>query len=114
MKINYKSIGSKIKYFRTQQGLSQEELAEFADVSYVYISNIERGEKRPSLTTLVAIANAMNASVDSILADSLNTKTNDSYNELFSLLSDCTKEENKIIVELIIAIKKTLRQYIIK
>ena len=74
MNIDYSSIGARIKYIRTQKGLSQEELAEFADVSPVYISNIERGEKSASLKTVIAVANAMNISTDSILMDNLTAK----------------------------------------
>ena len=89
MNIDYSSIGARIKYIRTQKGLSQEELAEFADVSPVYISNIERGEKSASLKTVIAVANAMNISTDSILMDNLSHSDDSQESALFDILCDC-------------------------
>lgn len=111
MEINYALIGAKIKYLRTQAGLSQEELAEFADVSPVYISNIERGEKSPSLKTIVSVAIALNTSMDSLLPDSLPLSKANQFYRWFEVLSDCTKEENDIILENSKALKAILQRY---
>ncbi len=111
MIIDYAGIAARIRYFRTQKGLSQEELAEFADVSPVYISNIERGEKAASLKVIIALANAMNVPTDVLLADNLN-KAQDGFDPLqFRVLADCSKEENDIIIESMNALKDILRQY---
>lgn len=111
MDIDYISIGARIKYIRTQKGLSQEELAEFADVSPVYISNVERGEKSASLKTVIAIANAMNVSTDSILMDNLSHTDDSQESAVFGILCDCTKEEHDIIIKCTKALKSTLRGY---
>lgn len=111
MDIDYSSVGARIKYIRTQKGLSQEELAEFADVSPVYISNIERGEKSASLKTIIAVANAMNTSTDSILLDSLSHTDDGQERALFDVVCDCTKEEHDIIINFTKAMKSILRHY---
>ena len=51
-------IGLKIKLLRTKMGISQEKLAEFADLNKNSIGAIERGESSPSIDTLDAIAKA--------------------------------------------------------
>lgn len=53
-------IGIKIRILRTKLKLSQEKLAELADLSKTSISTIERGESKPSIETLEKIANALN------------------------------------------------------
>jgi len=48
-----------IKYFRKKRGLSQEELSARCDYSKTYVGKIERGNRSPSLDTLVRIAEAL-------------------------------------------------------
>ena len=48
-------IGNKIRQMRIKAGLTQEQLAELADVGFYYIGEIERGQKLPSLTVFVRI-----------------------------------------------------------
>lgn len=48
-------IGGKIKELRVQKGLTQEELADRAELSKGFISQLERDLTSPSITTLVDI-----------------------------------------------------------
>ena len=63
------SIGKNIRKYRLIRKLRQEDLAEKADLSTNYIGAIERGEKTPSLETLIVIINALGVSAEVILAD---------------------------------------------
>lgn len=54
-----KKIGLKIRFERMKRGLSQEKLAEMADMHKNSISYIERGETVATITTLEQIANAL-------------------------------------------------------
>lgn len=53
-----KKIGIKVKLERTKRGLSQEKLAELADMNKNSIGAIERGTSSPSVDTLAKIADA--------------------------------------------------------
>ncbi len=64
-----KSIGRNIRKYRLMRKLRQADLAEKADLSINYVGAIERGEKIPSLETLLVIINALGVSADMILAD---------------------------------------------
>lgn len=55
-----KSFGTKLQNLRKQQGISQERLAELSGLHRTYISSLERGKRNPTLTTLSAIATALN------------------------------------------------------
>ncbi len=52
----------KIKFERIKRGLSQEQLAELADVNRNTIGKIERSEVSPTIETLEKIANAFEMS----------------------------------------------------
>ncbi len=53
-------IGLKIKLERTKRKLSQEKLAELADLSKTHVGDIERGTTIPTIETLNKIASALN------------------------------------------------------
>ena len=67
------TIGKNIRKYRLMKKLRQEDLAEKADLSINYVGAIERGEKIPSLETLLVIINALGVSADMILADVIDT-----------------------------------------
>ena len=67
--VDLNSIGKNIRKYRLMKKLRQEDLAEKADLSINYVGAIERGEKLPSLETLIVIINVLEVSADMILAD---------------------------------------------
>jgi transcriptional regulator with XRE-family HTH domain len=56
-------LSKNIKSFRSQRSLSQSELAEKADISIPFLSNIERAIKWPHPETLVKLAEALDVEV---------------------------------------------------
>ncbi len=52
-------LGETIRARRQKAALSQEKLAEKADLSTVFISRVERGKESPSVDSLVKIARAL-------------------------------------------------------
>ena len=113
MALNYYKLGDRIRFFRQQEKLSQEELSERSGIGVVHISNIENGNTKPSVDVIVNIASALNVTPDQLLIDSL-SETPQNKNDLNSLLLDCTPEEVSILVENFTALKKVLSQYTIK
>ncbi len=55
-KIETASLGAKIRQYRKQQKLTLAELAEQCDISPSFLSQIERDQANPSVTTLYTIA----------------------------------------------------------
>ncbi|MCL2214365.1 MAG: helix-turn-helix transcriptional regulator [Treponema sp.] len=56
-------LGKGIRFYRQQRELSQAALAESADISITFLSNIERGIKFPTSDTLSSIANGLGVDV---------------------------------------------------
>lgn len=58
---------SPIKVYREYRGFSQKDLAEAADISPVYLSQIETGRRVGSAKTLASIAQALEVSLDDLV-----------------------------------------------
>ena len=58
-----KEVGDTIRELRKEKHLSQEKLADTIDSHQVYISEIEKGIKQPSLTIINNIAKAFDISL---------------------------------------------------
>lgn len=52
-------FGRRLRELRKQAGLSQEELAERAQISVDFVSLIERGINAPSFETLARLSNSL-------------------------------------------------------
>jgi transcriptional regulator with XRE-family HTH domain len=60
-------FGEVIRARREAAGLSQEALAKAASLHRVYISLVERGERTPSLATVLLLAKALNTTMSSLV-----------------------------------------------
>ena len=62
-------LGETIRLYRKGQRLSQEALAEKADLHHNYIGELERGEKAATVDTLLKIAKALEVKVRDLVVD---------------------------------------------
>ena len=62
-----KSIGANVRNLRKKAGLSQEALAEIADLHPVYISQVERGTKAVSVEALWKISKAVQVPMSALV-----------------------------------------------
>ena len=56
-----------MKSYREAKGISQEKLAEYANLHRTFIGSIERAEKTPSIVTVVKIAKALNINISDLI-----------------------------------------------
>lgn len=110
MEIDYATVGLRIRGLRVKMGLSQEALAEQADLSPTYISHIERAEKKPSLSALIRLAAALGVTLDFILAGSQPADTSAYMADVQSLLENCSLTERRIVLKVALATKEALCQ----
>jgi transcriptional regulator with XRE-family HTH domain len=61
------ALGRAIRRSRERLGLSQEELAARSGLHRTYVGGIERGERNPSYTNIVRIADALGERPSSLL-----------------------------------------------
>lgn len=108
MPVDYQKLGDRIRVIRSQQGISQEKLAEITDLARENINRFENASKGLSLESLVAIANALRVSVDDLLVDSLEYPISTAESDLHRLLLDCNKIEKQILTKNAQELKKIL------
>ncbi len=89
--MDYRQLGVRVRQQRELNGLTQSQLAKQVGVSSSFIGHIERGEKKASVETVVALCNAMEISPSVLLQDSLSDAV------MRSQLS--IDEENKDLME---------------
>jgi len=53
------NFGNNLRKYRTMSGKSQEDLALAADLNPIYVGTLERGEKCPSIETLLKLSSVM-------------------------------------------------------
>lgn len=110
MEIDYMFIGNRIREIRMLRDVSQQELADRTGLSPVYVSYIETGSKKPSLGTIIKIAEAMNVTVDIIIGMNYTDNDEEDIRELDMMMADCSRYEKNIIITSVYYLKKSLRQ----
>ncbi|UJA20590.1 helix-turn-helix transcriptional regulator [Thermoleophilia bacterium SCSIO 60948] len=58
-----------MRFWREAKGLTLGDLSDETGVSKVFLNNVERGRKQPSLKTAQAIASALDVPVDEVFRD---------------------------------------------
>jgi len=97
------TLGKSIKLIRTKKKLTQEKLAEKAEISTIFLSTIERGSKFPHPDILAKIAQALEVEVFELFKGEL--VPSDSK----EVISNITKDMKSKINE---AIEDIIKQYI--
>ena len=99
--VDFSAIGRKIKLHRMKMNMTQFQLAEKLDVTPNYISAIERGVTKVSLSRLDEIAAILNISVANLLTD-CNTELNTyGYNEIYELTKDWTPTQKSLLIDIL-------------
>lgn len=107
---NDKLIGKRIKEMREQLHIKQVELAEGADISTSFLYHVESGSRRPSLSTLLRIVDALGITVDELLCGNQKNDPCTYQTDMDLLLVDCSPREKRLIFHTMRALKESLRE----
>lgn len=103
--IDFAHIGRKLKELRISKNLTQEYIANMADVNVSHISNIENNRVKISLPTLVHICNALNTTVDYVLAEEYTQPATAIEQEILHELRFCSDETKEQILKIVRALQ---------
>ena len=109
--INFGLIGIRIRNTRRKKSISQMSLSESTGLSVPYISLVENGRKKASLTALMLISEALDLSLDYLLLGVGSADTHFPGADLAGLLSGCSERDRRLLLELIQVTKSLLSQY---
>ncbi|RAK18874.1 helix-turn-helix protein [Anoxybacillus vitaminiphilus] len=96
-----KLIGERIRNFRKEKGLSQEELAHKANLHTTYIGQLERGEKNATLESVEKVANALEISLEDLFR-SINPHANSheyTLSQIVTRLQTMSIKDQKMILK---------------
>lgn len=110
MAIDYKDIGQRIKQQRMEKGLTQERLSEAIGVGPSHMSHIESGSTVPSLEVFISILNVLDCSADELLCRETKAGKPLLNSWLSEIIADCDPVETKILSDIVISAKQTLRK----
>lgn len=88
-------IGSRIRNIRESMKLSRNTFSERINISEVFLSQVERGEKSISLNTLINICNNTGFSSDYILFGNKNNSS--TANRIVKILDQLPAEANNMV-----------------
>ena len=89
------TLAKNIKKYRAQNGMSQAELAEKADISLPFISSIEQSSKWPYLDTLAQIADALEIEVSDLFTTQEGEAKNHEYS--ITLIKSLVENQKKAL-----------------
>ena len=101
-------LGKRIKEARKLAKMTQEKLAERVNISTVFLGEIERGNKMPSIPVFISIAEALGVSCDFLLRDSVDTGAVFINNEITEKLNGLSAKQRKAVLEIVNAYIKNL------
>ena len=94
-------LPEKLLDLREKCGLSQSDVAKRLNIASVNISGYERGERSPSVSTLLRLSYIYNCSVDYLLG-----KKQEDHSRVTIDITELTKEQRKIICDMVRVLEK--------
>jgi len=96
-----KLLGSRIRYFRKLNGLTQEQLAEKLGIEPATLAHIEIGKNFPAISKLPKIAEALNVEVFQLMIKNEVQPDTDMLGAINELLRSADNVQLRLIYELI-------------
>ena len=109
MHVDYQLLGKRVAQLRKKMGLTQEKLAERAEITNNYLSNIENCHSIPSLETVVKLCTALDVTADELLSGVAKNEKQYLSAEIQGKLAECTPEEKSLVygfIELLLRERK--------
>lgn len=100
MELDYKAIGKRIAQRRKKLGLKQYEVEERANISYKYLSIIERGFSIPSTEVIMRLAIALETTPDSFLVGTVRDQ-DEAWKDVAELLRPMDEKHLKMAKSLL-------------
>jgi len=98
--IDFAYIGKRIKDVRIEKRLTQDYLADYANVNVSHISNIENNKVKISLTLLIKVCNALGVSIDYLLQNEYSNPASGIETELIHVLKDMPIDKQETLLRI--------------
>jgi len=105
-----KVLGARIREQRNQRDMTLDEFSEIIGITPVFLSEVERGLKLPSLKTFIKIINALDMSADVLLRDEVNCAKPYVLNELTEKMQGLSPHQLKTVGDVLDAMLDNFKQ----
>jgi len=108
----YKLLGARIKFLRTQHGLSQARLADIINSSAEFISRVECGRAAPSIATAHRIAQGLGVDLKALFDFSNESgpdKVRARANRIANMVIKADEGVGEILEDLVVRVASRLR-----
>lgn len=102
------TLGNRIREARMKKGYTQHALASEAGIGLMYLGEIERGIKMPSLSVFIKIIEALDISADYVLRDELTSGEKYIFDEMTNKLMPLSPKQRKAASEILDAYIRNL------
>jgi transcriptional regulator with XRE-family HTH domain len=100
-------LGKRIREERLRCNLTQEQTAEYINVSTAYIGLIERGERSVTLEKIIALAECFHITVDYLLQDVLPPTSSTLDRQMLQLWHSASASEKNMILSIMKSVLNT-------
>ncbi|WP_080427674.1 helix-turn-helix domain-containing protein [Burkholderia ubonensis] len=98
------AFSNRLSTLRKQRGLTQQQLADRAEVHMVQINRYEAGLSRPTLDVFKRLAISLSVSADTLLFNDSDYRPDEEFRPLFDGLRDLTDREKTVVKSVLEAI----------
>jgi len=103
----YAALGKRIQHLRQKSGVTQEQLAEKADLSLKHLGELERGRGNPTLSSLGSLAVALGITLAEMFDfEHERLSTDEIKRELQTIINHASDEDCRVFYRLITALTK--------
>ncbi len=95
------TLGQRLREVRLKKRYTQQQLAAKASIGNVYLGEIERGLKMPSLNSFIRIIKALDIPADYILRDELPSGGAYIYDEITQKFQNLTPKQRKTATDIL-------------
>ncbi|HAQ51778.1 MAG TPA: XRE family transcriptional regulator [Lachnospiraceae bacterium] len=99
--MNYTKLGNRIREERLRLNLTQEKLAESANITTAYLGQIERGERGVRLDKLIVIAQTLGVTIDFLLKDYVSSSDDLYIDQIRQLFYEMNNHDKELAVNII-------------
>lgn len=103
-----KDLGLRLRDLRIEANFTQEELAEKADMSTVYLGEVERGQKVIGVDKFINIVKALGVSADYVLCNELPTGEPYVFDEITEKFKKLDPKQRKTAIDILDGYLKNL------
>lgn len=94
-------LGKRLREAREMKGYTRQVLAGKADIGEVYLGEIERGLKMPSINSFIKLVETLEVSADYVLRDELTSGQEYIFDEITERLKNLTPRQRKTAVDIL-------------